>query len=476
MTIKESTMPSQLSPEIQVAPQKKKSMNPVIILLFVVLAAVFMTYFLDSGAFERNGKLIVPGTYQVLEKDVSVSNLLGIYSEGSDAKAVSLLDALVSIPQAINKQSGMIFMVLFIGGMFGVLNKVGAIETGLERMLSVTKGNVYLLVPAMMIAFSMGSTFMGMAKEYLLVIPMVVAMAHRMGLSSIVGLAIVAIPVKVGYLASITNPYALSIAQPLVDVPVFSGMGMRVLVYVVLMVVGILYVLRSIRKEVKNVTIEAGWDASPLPTRHALVLLILGLGIGFLVYASQTWHWKYNELSAYYLALGVIFAVVGGLNSNETVDAFVSGMKKVLIAGVLIGLATSVSLLLAQGQVLDSIIFALSSVVGENNATFAAFGMFFAQLVIDVAIPSTSGQAAVTMPILGPLGQLAGVDPHTTVLAFLMGNGATNIITPTSSGLLIFLATAQVGWGQWARYIFPFFLIIILFALLFLSISLSVYG
>lgn len=476
MTIKESTMPSQLSPEAQLEPKSKKSMNPVIILLFVVLAAVVMTYFLDSGAFERNGKLIVPGTYQVLEKDTSPLNLLGIYSEGSEAKAVSLLDALVSIPEAINKRSGMIFMVLFIGGMFGVLNKVGAIETGLERMLSATKGNVYLLVPAMMVVFSLGSTFMGMAKEYLLVIPMVVAMAHRMGLSSIIGLAIVAIPVKVGYLASITNPYALSIAQPLVDVPVFSGMGMRVVVYVVLMIVGILYVLRSIRKEVKNVTMEAGWDSSPLPTRHALVLLILGLGIGFLVYASQTWHWKYNELSAYYLTLGVLFAIVGGLNSNETVEAFVSGMKKVLIAGVLIGLATSVAIILADGQVLDSIIFSLSSVVGENNPTFAAFGMFFAQLVIDVAIPSTSGQAAVTMPILGPLGQLAGVDPHTTVLAFLMGNGATNIITPTSSGLLIFLATAQVGWGQWARYIFPFFVLIILFALIFLSISLSVYG
>ncbi|PSW22319.1 YfcC family protein [Photobacterium sanctipauli] len=469
-------MPSQLSPGAESAPRKKKSMNPVIILLFVVLAAMLMTYFLDSGSFERDGKLIVPGTYQVLEKEVSVTNLFGFYSVDTEAKAVSLLDALVSIPQAINKQSGMIFMVLFIGGMFGVLNKVGAIETGLERMLSVTKGNVYLLVPAMMIVFSMGSTFMGMAKEYLLVIPMVVAMAHRMGLSNLIGLAIVAIPVKVGYLASITNPYALSIAQPLVDVPVFSGMGMRVMVYVVLMIVGILYVLHSIRKEVKNVMMEASWDASPLPKRHALVLLILGLGIGFLVYASQTWHWKYNELSAYYLALGVIFAVVGGLNTNETVDAFVSGMKKVLIAGVLIGLATSVSLLLAQGQVLDSIIFALSSVVGENNSTIAAYGMFFAQLVIDVAIPSTSGQAAVTMPILGPLGQLAGVDPHTTVLAFLMGNGATNIITPTSSGLLIFLATAQVGWGQWARYIFPFFLITVLFALLFLSISLSVYG
>lgn len=470
MTIKDSTLMSQADSK------SKKSMNPVIILLLVVLAAVLMTYFLDSGKFERNGKLIVPGTYQVLEKSVSPVNLINIYPQKEAAHAVSLLDALVSIPEAINKQSGMIFMVLFIGGMFGVLNKVGAIETGLERMLSATKGNVYILVPAMMIIFSMGSTFMGMAKEYLLIIPMVVAMANRMGMSSLIGLAIVAIPVKVGYLASITNPYALSIAQPLVGVPVFSGMGMRIFVYVVLMIIGILYVLRSIKKEAKNSTIEMSWDSTKLPTRHTWVLLTLAVGIGFLVYASQTWHWKYNELSAYYLSLGILFAIVGGLTANETVDAFVSGMKKVLIAGVLIGLATAVAILLSKGQILDTIIHSLASVVGENNSNLAAYGMFFSQLLIDVAIPSTSGQAAVTMPILGPLGQLSGVDPHTTVLAFLMGNGATNIITPTSSGLLIFLATAQVGWGQWARYIFPFFLIIILCAMAFLSLSLAVYG
>ncbi|MEI8593692.1 hypothetical protein [Photobacterium sp. Hal280] len=240
-----------------------KQLNPVIILLFVVLAAVLMTYFIDSGTFQREGKVIVPGTYQVLDKEVSPLNLLGIYSDGAQAKAVSLLDALVSIPKAIDKQAGMIFMVLFIGGMFGVLNKVGAIETGLERMLSVTKGNVYLLVPAMMIVFSMGSTFMGMAKEFLLVIPMVCAMANRMGMSNLIGLAIVAIPVKVGYLASITNPYALSIAQPLVDVPVFSGMGMRVFVYVVLMLIGIAFVLWSIRKEVRDTQVEQQWDTSP---------------------------------------------------------------------------------------------------------------------------------------------------------------------------------------------------------------------
>ncbi|WP_369922471.1 YfcC family protein [Marinomonas polaris] len=453
------------------------NLDPVLILTGVLLFAGALTYFIDSGSFQRDGKKIIPDSYTVLDKDVGLANLVGIQSANNEAHPVSMLDIFVSIPQAINKQSGMIFMVLFIGGMFGVLKKSGAIEKGLERMLSLTKGNIYILIPIIMIIFSTGSTFIGMAKEYLIVVPMVVALANRLGLSNVIGLAIVAIPVKVGYLASITNPFALSIAQPLVGVPIFSGMEMRIMVYAVLLVVGISYVLYTIKKSTNsNFSEIAAFSEEKLSLRTILVLMTLGLGIAFLVYASQAWNWKYDQLSAYYLFLAIVFACIAKISPTETVDAFIDGMKKVLIAGVLISLATAVAIILEKGNVLDSIVYYLSNAVGKDNPTLSAYGMFFAQLMIDVVIPSTSGQAAVTMPILAPLGQLSGVDPHTTVLAFLMGNGATNIITPTSSGLLILLAAAQVGWGQWAKYILPFFLMVIAFALVFLTISLKYYA
>lgn len=459
----------------QAALQKK--LNPVLILLLVVAIAVALTYLLDSGAYQREGKSIIPDSYHVIDKSRSPLQLLGVGEVAKgQAQPVSLIDAVVSIPEALEKSAGLIFMVLFIGGMFGVLTRIGAVETGLERMLSLTRGNVYVLVPTMMIIFSFGSTFMGMAKEYLLLIPMVIAMMQRMGLSSLIGLAIVAIPVKMGYLSSITNPYALSVAQPLVGVPVFSGIGMRIFVYAVLMVVGIAFMLWTIHRAEKDTSVTAQWNSAPLPTRHLWVLITLGLGIAFLVYGSQTWHWEEEHLSAYYLTLAVAFAMLGGLSASDTADAFLEGMKKVLAAGVLIALATSVAIILKKGQILDSIVHSLVGLVGGDNPFLASVGMFFSQLLIDIAIPSTSGQAAVTMPILSPVGQLAGVDPHTTVLAFLLGNGLTNMITPTSSGLLIFLATAQVGWGQWARFILPLCLIVALLSMGFLAISLAVYG
>ena len=165
----------------------------------------------------------------------------------------------------------------------------------------------------------------------------------------------------------------------------------------------------------------------------------------------------------------MIFAAVAGLAASDAATAFVDGMKKVLMAGVLIGLATAVEIILSTGQVLDTIVEGLSEMIGHHGPLVSAFGMFFAQLSLDVVIPSTSGQAAVTMPIFGPLGQLSGVTGQTTVFAFLLGNGLTNLITPTSSGLLVLLATAQVGWGQWARFIWPLVLVFAAIALGLLS-------
>ncbi|KIY42381.1 C4-dicarboxylate ABC transporter [Pseudomonas sp. 10-1B] len=465
------------APSSPASNKPSKQLNPALILLSIVFMALAFTYFVDSGQFERKDIAVIPGSYQTLQKDSGLTQLFSVeprVANAEVARPVSLLEAFTAIPQGIEKRAGLIFMVLFIGGMFGVLNKAGAIDAGLERILGLTKGNIYVLVPCLMLVFSAGSTFMGLAKEFILIVPLMVAMANRLGLPNIIGLAIVAISVKVGYLGSITNPVALAVAQPLVGVPMFSGLNMRVVAYLTFLVVGIAFVLLSIRRHGFDSTAQFDFKQSRLHPRHAANLILLVLGVAFLVYASNKWHWKYPELSAYYLALSMVFTVVAGIGASEAAGAFVDGMKKVLMAGVLIGLATAVEIILSTGQVLDTIVNHLSELVGAHGPLVSAFGMFFAQLGLDVLIPSTSGQAAVTMPIFGPLGQLSGVTPQTTVYAFLLGNGLTNLITPTSSGLLVLLATAQVGWGQWARFIWPLFLIFTAMALALLSIAVFV--
>ncbi len=450
--------------------------NPIIVLLGILMLAMVMTHLVDSGSFERDGKLVIPGTYETIEKDRSFGTSTQASTAAALARPLNLIDTLMTIPAGLERMSGLIFMVMLIGGMFGILTRSGAIDAGLERLLHSMQGNVYLLVPLLMTVFAAGSTFLGLASEYLLVIPLMVAMMQRLGLSAILGLAIVTIAVKAGYLASVTNPIPLTIAQPLVGLPIFSGAGLRFGFFMVFLAVGIGFTLLMIRREGFKAQVVSDFNGRSLSVRHRLVLGLLAVGVAVLVYGSNQWHWHYRELSAYYIGLSCLLAAAAGLGASAAADAFVDGMKKVLMASMLIGVASAVAITLEQGRILDTIVHGLTALIGEHGAYVSVIGMFISQLLLDFLIPSTSGQAAVSMPILGPLGQLTGVPPQSTVLAFLFGNGITNMLTPTSGTLLAYLATAQVGWVEWARFIFRLWLVYIVIAALLLCFAVSLGG
>ncbi len=450
--------------------------NPIVVLLGILLLATALTYLVDSGRYERDGRLVVPGTYQTLEKDRSLVNLFRLTpAEAGDlVRPVSFAGTALAIPAGLERMASLIFMVLIIGGMFGIVTHTGAIDAGLEKLLASARGNVYVLVPALMTAFAAGSTFLGLASEYLLIIPVMVVMARRLGLSSVVGLAIVTVPVKAGYLSSVTNPIPLTIAQPLVGLPVFSGAGLRLAFFAAFLVVSIAFVLVMIRREGFDPAAEPPvFDHRELSRRHTFVLAVLTAGIALLVVASSSWGWENAQLSAYYIALSIAVAAAGRLGPSEAAEAFVGGMKKILMASMLIGVASAVAVVLERGLILDSIVHSLTALIGGGGAFLSATGMFVAQLVLDFLIPSTSGQAAVSMPIMGPLGQLTGVSAQMTVTAFLFGNGITNLLTPTSGTLLAYLATAEVGWTEWARFVFRLWLIYIALAIVLIGVAIG---
>ncbi|MDP2283783.1 MAG: AbgT family transporter [Pseudohongiella sp.] len=465
----------------ETAEKLSKQTNPIIVLLGILMLATLLTYLVDSGSYQRDGRLVVPDSYTVIEKDRSLSNLFSLHtgmpaSENGQATArpVSVVGTLMSIPTGLERMAGLIFMVLLIGGMFGIMTKSGAIDAGLERLLGTVRGNVYVLVPGLMIIFAAGSTFLGLASEYLLVIPLMVAMANRLGMSNLMGLAIVTIPVKAGYLSSVTNPLPLTIAQPLLGLQVFSGAGLRFVYFLIFTLVGIAFMLYMIRRAGFDHSVKISFGTDQLSTRHTAMLLVLLAGIAGIVYFSNEHGWGHTELSSFYIGLAIILAAISGLGASGSADAFVSGMKKILMASMLIGVASAVAVTLENGRVLDSVVHGLTSIIGTDNAYVSAAGMFGSQLMLDFLIPSTSGQAAVAMPILGPLGQLTGVPPQTTVLAFLFGNGITNMLTPTSGTLLAYLAAAQVGWVQWAKFIVWLWAIYIVLALMMLTYAVAI--
>ncbi|TNE60925.1 MAG: YfcC family protein [Alphaproteobacteria bacterium] len=454
--------------------EKRKTSNPVVILLGILFLAAALTYFVDSGAYKRADGHVVPGSFETIEKDKSPANIIRTDRAPGVAYPVSFSETLMAIPEGLERSAGLIFMVLIIGGMFGILTTTGAIDAGLARLLGLVRGEIYFLVPGLMIVFSAGSTFLGLASEYLLVIPLMVTMANRMGMSNLIGLAIVTVATKVGYLASVTNPLPLTVAQPLVGLPVFSGAGVRFGFYLVFLAIGIAFVLMMIKREGVDTRVGADMHGEKLSLSHTLMLTSLVAGVAVLVYASNRWHWHHTALSAFYIGLSMLLAAFSGLGANKAAEAFVGGMKKVLMAAALIGVATAVSVVLQKGQVLDTVVNFLTGLVGDGGPIVAAQGMFFSQLFLDFLIPSTSGQAAVSMPILGPIGQLSGVEPQTTVLAFLFGNGLTNMITPTSGTLLAYLATAEVGWARWARFILPLWLVFSGVAMVLLTVAVMI--
>nr|WP_311151731.1 hypothetical protein [Neisseria sicca] len=318
------------------APISKATFNPALMMLAIALIAAVLTYILPSGEYQRNGKMVVPGTYRVLEKEVSAHGILTSGGEKAQAaleaadKAapVGLFDFFTAVPEGIAKQAALVIMVLFVGGMFGILNKSGAVQAGLERVLALTRNNIYILVPVLMLIFSVGTTFLGFSKEYLLMIPIMVALANRMGLPNIIGLSVVALGNMVGHMASITNPYILTIAQPMLGVPLFSGMWLRVVTYVVMLSVATLFVFWRIRRNGMVCAAQSVDAAGRLSTRQVLMLLTLAVGVGFLIYASHSLHWKAVQLSGYYLFLALVIGAISGLGANTAADAFVSGVRK----------------------------------------------------------------------------------------------------------------------------------------------------
>lgn len=452
---------------------KRKMLHPIMVMVWILLAAVATTYFVDAGRFDRKGKLVVPGTYHTVPKSDTIEHLfsLAVTKPAEDhAAPASLVSAFVSVPHGLIKNAPLIVMVMFIGGMFGVLKKTGVVDAGIDRLLNMTSGNIYILAPILMLLIGLGSTLLGFASEYIIIIPLVVGLTQRLGLSNLIAVAIVTVPSKLGYLSSVTNPLSLGVAQPLVGVPLFSGIPFRAAIFAIFVSLGMLHLLYHVRRSGYSVAkaraaVRQG-EGDALSGRHRATLLVLAVATGVLIFGTQEFEWGNVELSAFYIVVSMVAAAVGRLDSRSAAESFVDGMKTMILAALLIGLATSIQLILQNSSVLDTLINSFTQLANGQSTSRVANGLMAVEMALGVFIPSTSGKAAVSMPILGPIAQLSGVTGQTTVLAFLLGGGLVNLITPTSGILLAYLATAKVGFVEWFKYVFPLFVVLLVLAVI----------
>ena len=439
-------------------------LHPLLIMLAMMLVALLLTHLLPAGKFEHHGEMIVPGSYHLIPKVNGFTALFAPTAPAetdSPARAAGLVALLTAIPAGIVRSAGLIVMLMFVGGMFGVLRATGAVEAGIDRLLHLISGNVYLLTIGLMLLLACGATFLGFISEYVAIIPVVLSLGQRLRLPNLFGMAIVVVASMIGWVASVTNPLALTVVQPLAGVPIFSGFVPRLGIFIITFAAGLAYVLLYLRRLPK---VEHVPEAIHLTRRQFGVLLSLALGGTALIIDTGIWSWGSAELAAAFVALGFVLALVGRLRPGAAADAFLEGMKAMLLAGLMIGLGTSIEILLQSSQILDTIIHGFAVLIQGHARGVVAEAMMAAEMLFGLLIHSVLPKAAVSMPILAPIARISGVSGQVIVTTTLVGSGLTNMISPTNGVLLAFLAVSKVGYAEWVRFAAPLFLVLCVIA------------
>jgi uncharacterized ion transporter superfamily protein YfcC len=452
--------------------KQKKFPDAVTIIIGIMVIFILLTWVIPAGEYvytEINGRqVVISNSYHLVQ-----SNPQGLF-----AFLTAPIKGFVSAAQVI----GFCFLV---GGAFGILNRTGAINAGLHNVILYSKNNRqsrYWILASLMVLFSIcGATF-GMSESVLVFILITVPLALALGYDSIVGIAISFLAAGVGFAGAVTNPFTIGIAQGIAEIPLFSGWEYRLFIWLVLTTIAIVFVLIYARKIERNPekspvyeidrarksSTEASEADTQFNIKRKVIVVLLFLSLVLLVFGSNKWNWYINEISALFIALGIISALVFGLAVSDTVKAFMDGAKDMLMAAIVIGLAKGLLIIATDGKIIGTMLNYLASLTDDFGKVFSVQLMFIFQSFLNFFIPSGSGQAALTMPIMAPLSDLMGISRQTAVLCFQLGDGLNNMIIPTSGVTMGVLSMANIPYNKWVKWLFPLFLILFITALLLL--------
>ena len=430
--------------------------HTLILLFGMNVLALLLTYALPQGQFERitnedGREEVVAGTYTVIE----------------DAERPHPLSLFTAIPKGMGEAQDIIFFLFLIGGSFAVLRATGAIDALLGFLLDFLGKRSFLLVAGGILIFSIGSTTIGMAEEYIPFVPVLLALAIGLGFDAITAIGILCIGYGIGYGVAIFNPFTVIIAQRVAEVQPTSGMGYRLAIFVPFVALGIHHVWSYAQKVkadpskslVADIEPDPAWKVEGHPSfssLHGFVVALVVATIALIVWGLTFWHWYVIEMGAVFTGLALILAIVARIDPDTAAKEYCIGAAELTTTALLIGFARSILVILEDGQVIDTIVHGVSLPLQSAGSALAAVGMLFFQSLCNLFIPSGSGQAYVTMPVMAPLGDLVGVQRQVAVLAYQMGDGLTNILVPTNAVLIGILTMAKIPYERWLRFILPF--------------------
>lgn len=445
--------------------QKKsffKVPHTYVILFAIIVLSAIGTYVLPTGEYtrakdERTGRTLVdPTSYH--EVEASPTTIFQLFS---------------SIPRGLSKAADIAFFIFICGGAITAIQKTGAIDAGIAKVIKRVSGRERLMIPVIMLVFSIFGATIGMAEEAVVFVPLGLALAKAVGFDSIVGVAMVSTGAAIGFSAGVLNPFTVGVAQNVAELPLFSAAGFRMIGYALLYITAVAYTMRyagKIKRDpsasfLHGVEIEGDvhgadrFDAVAFTGRHALVLLAMAGFLIFMLYGVMELDYYIEELATVFLMMGVVCALIGGQGPSELCRNFVAGFRDIVFGAIVVGIARAILVTLEGGHIIDTIIYYLASSITALPRGIAAVGMFIVQSVINFFIPSGSGQAATTMPIMSALADMTGMTRQAAVMAFHYGDGFSNSIIPTSGSLMAVLAMAKVPYEKWVKFIWPLMMI-----------------
>lgn len=443
---------------VQEENKKQRKINVFALLLGVLLIATVLTYILPAGDYNR---VEVDGRTEIDAKSF----------KWVDSTPVGPFEMVKAIHTGLVEAANIIFFVLIIGGFFGVLSATGTVDVLITTMAKKLASREKLLIPIMMLFFAAGGSLMGMAEETLAYIPLLIPLTLALGFDVITGTAIVLLGASAGFTTAVMNPFTVGVAQGIAELPLFSGMGYRLVLFVIVYLVSVIFVYRYAMKVKRNPALgfygnyskdEAGNilnSGAKLELKHKLILGAFLLNYVILAFGVIKFKWYITEIASLFILLTIVVGIIGKLNIEKMVKNFVDGSAVLIGGALIIGLSRATLVVLNEGHIIDPMLHEVSEAIKHIPAFWSVVGMFNFQALIHFILASGSGHAMLTMPIMTPLADLVGITRQTAVLSFSFADGIGNIIFPTAGTLMAGLAIAGIPWTKWARWVLPLVLI-----------------
>jgi uncharacterized ion transporter superfamily protein YfcC len=441
--------------------------HPLVLMYLLVMLMILLTWIVPAGEFTRVAREVggetrmvpVPGSFHAI------------------ARPHVGLELLLTAPVK-GFASGMqiIVFIFIIGGAFAILQATGTIDLAIRRLaraLTAHPGWQVVVIPLLMVIFSLAGSVFGMAEETIAFVPIFIPLAMSLGYDSLVGVAIPFLGAAAGFAAAFFNPFTVGIAQALSGVPLFSGLTYRLISWAISTMVMIVMVMLYARRVRRNPALSPVADIDRLrvpanesdPThpawngRHSLVMIVFLATLVLLVFGILRYQWFIDEIAALFLGMGLVAGLVGGQKPGQIAQHLVAGARDMVGVAFVIAGGRALLIVTQEGKILDPILAGAAAAISHLPRYLTAQVMFFTQSAINFFIHSGTAQASLTMPIMAPLGDLVGITPQTTVFAFQLCE-FVNPILPTSAVTMGVLAVAKIPWDRWARWFFPLMLVL----------------